>query len=151
MIAVFDVNVIVSAAIAPLGASRKIFDRFRDGYVRVAISSGMIGEVGAKLLAPRISGRYHVTPADADAFVQLLWIQADVVDVPATLIRHVTGDPEDDYVLATCVAGAADYLVTGDKELLALTSHEGVRIVNPRAFAELLEETRSSTEGGGRS
>ncbi len=139
MIAVYDVNVIISAVIAPLGASRAIFDRFRDQQVSLAISPGMIDEVEAKLALPRIARRYHVTTVDADAVVQLLLTQADVVEVPATLFRRVTGDPEDDYVLATCVAASADYLVTGDNGLLALASHEGTEILSPRAFLALLE------------
>ncbi|MGE3911651.1 MAG: putative toxin-antitoxin system toxin component, PIN family [Chloroflexota bacterium] len=53
----------------------------------------------------------------------------------------VTGDPEDDYVLATARVGSADYLVTGDKELLGLQQFHGTRIVSPREFLFVLEGT----------
>ena len=36
------------------------------------------------------------------------------------------------------VEGRAAFLVTGDPHLLAVTEYEGVRIMNPRAFLELL-------------
>jgi predicted nucleic acid-binding protein len=42
-------------------------------------------------------------------------------------------------ILATAVSGGADYLVTGDKQLLKLGSFEGVRIVDSRAFLEILD------------
>ncbi|MFN8556542.1 MAG: hypothetical protein U0531_04040 [Dehalococcoidia bacterium] len=49
-------------------------------------------------------------------------------------LRHltITGDPEDDAVLATARLGQVDYLVTGDRGLLALGNHSGVGIIRPR-------------------
>jgi predicted nucleic acid-binding protein len=47
-------------------------------------------------------------------------------------------DPTDNFLLALCEAGKADYLVTGDKSgLLTLTRHQGTRIVSARNFAAL--------------
>lgn len=139
MRAVFDVNVIISSVIAPLGASRVLFDHFRDARLELAISSGMVHEVHVKLRLPRIARRYHLTAADADAVTELLMTQTTFVEVPAALFQQVTGDPEDDYVLATCVVSQADYLVTGDKGLLDLTAHHGTQIVTPRGFVDLLD------------
>jgi predicted nucleic acid-binding protein len=42
-------------------------------------------------------------------------------------------------ILATAVSGGADYLVAGDKQLLKLGSFEGVRIVDSRAFLDILD------------
>jgi predicted nucleic acid-binding protein len=48
-------------------------------------------------------------------------------------------DPDDNPVLATAIAGMADYLVTGDKrDLLSLGNVETVQIIAARAFADLL-------------
>lgn len=57
---------------------------------------------------------------------------------PADNVRGVAEDEEDDLVLATAVAGRADYLVTGDKGLLALREFHGVAIITPRTFLDLL-------------
>ena len=47
----------------------------------------------------------------------------------------VCQDPHDNYLLAIAVAGAADFLVTGDKrDLLGLKLHEGTKIVTVRDF-----------------
>ncbi len=49
-------------------------------------------------------------------------------------------DPEDDFLLALCEAGEADYLVTGDKSgLLSLRHHKATRIVSAGEFVDLLE------------
>jgi putative PIN family toxin of toxin-antitoxin system len=50
-------------------------------------------------------------------------------------------DPSDRWVLATAIAGGADVLVTGDRDLLAVRAQSPVRIVDPRAFWELLRAT----------
>lgn len=57
---------------------------------------------------------------------------------PAMDVRGVADDEDDDLVLATAVAGRADYLVTGDKGLLALRKFRGVAIITPRTFLDLL-------------
>lgn len=43
-------------------------------------------------------------------------------------------------VLATAVAGHADVIVTGDKDLLVLRRYAGIPIVTPRRFLELLQQ-----------
>lgn len=50
----------------------------------------------------------------------------------------MTRDPKDDYLIAYAVIGEADYLVTGDKDLLVLEQIAGVTIVTPARFADLL-------------
>jgi uncharacterized protein len=42
-------------------------------------------------------------------------------------------------VIACALAAQADYLVTGDQDMLVLGEHEGIRIVMPRQFLDLLE------------
>jgi predicted nucleic acid-binding protein len=53
-------------------------------------------------------------------------------------VQGVASHPEDDLILATAVSAQADYLVTGDRQLLALGEYQGAQIVTPRAFATIL-------------
>lgn len=46
-------------------------------------------------------------------------------------------NPDDQWVLASAMEGAADILVTGDKDLLILTSGAPLLILSPRSFWEL--------------
>ena len=54
-------------------------------------------------------------------------------------VHGVATHPEDDLILATAVSAKADYLVTGDKKLRELGSYQGVSIVSPREFLDILE------------
>ena len=64
---------------------------------------------------------------------------ADVVS-PSRLPKPICRDPDDDWVLATAVAGEADVIVSGDKDLLILKRFQGIPIVTPRGFLELLQQ-----------
>ena len=58
---------------------------------------------------------------------------------PAVLTAPVCRDPDDDLVLATALSGRADYIVTGDDDLLqALKNYHGINPLSPRQFWEVL-------------
>jgi putative PIN family toxin of toxin-antitoxin system len=138
---VADVNVLISASIAPLGISRAIVISCIAGQVDLVTADGMIADVNEKLRSARIRTKYQLSDAQIETTLSTLRTRAEVIRVPARWIRPVTGDPEDDYVLAAAALSGVDYLVTGDKGLLALTSHEGVAIVSPRAFLQVIQSS----------
>lgn len=61
-----------------------------------------------------------------------------ILVVPQPIIPAVADDEEDDLVLATAVAGSATHLVTGDRGLLRLGSYQGITILPPREFLDML-------------
>jgi putative PIN family toxin of toxin-antitoxin system len=86
--------------------------------------------------------RRHLTPENAAEATDVIRRLARLV--PITVEVHgVATHPEDDLVLATAVSARADYLVTGDTRLQALGSYEGVQIVSPRAFLDILDTETS--------
>ena len=79
---------------------------------------------------PRLE-RIHMTPAEIRDLVDSLMFIADVVEpdgVPDAKLR----DPADQAVLLTLAASKADYLITGDRDLLALAGWYS--IVTPADF-----------------
>ena len=50
----------------------------------------------------------------------------------------MTRDPKDDAVVACAVEGEADYIVSGDQDLLVLGRYETVQVVTPRQFVDIL-------------
>lgn len=54
-------------------------------------------------------------------------------------VPQVSRDRDDDHVLAAAVAGRADMIVTGDKDLLVLQTHAGIPILTPRQLLDRLE------------
>jgi predicted nucleic acid-binding protein len=73
--------------------------------------------------------------------VRLLRNQARLIQVPASEQRPITIDPEDNLVLATGRLAQAEYLVTGGRGLLDLVEYEGMKIISPREFVELLRSS----------
>ena len=57
---------------------------------------------------------------------------------PALLSPDVCRDPDDIKILGLAVASNADYIVTGDKDLLVLKKFQGIPILNPRSFSNVL-------------
>lgn len=138
---VVDVNVLVSALLTPKGSPRRVLFALEHQRFSLVTSEGMIARVEEKLRNPKIGGAYGVTDEDIRSVRSLLRTQAEVVVVPTAAVVAMTGDPEDDDVLATAREGKATYLVTGDKEhLLPLDGCQGMRIVSPRQFLDILAE-----------
>jgi len=68
-------------------------------------------------------------------------IFANSIIVPIEpLPKPVCRDPDDDAILATAVAAGADLLVTGDKDLLVLSTFRGIPIVTPAECLARLRE-----------
>jgi putative PIN family toxin of toxin-antitoxin system len=142
IVAVLDLNVIISAVLGALGFSRQVVNALRAGRFAAVTSPGIIAEVEMKLRLPRISRRYHLTELDITWALEVLTELAQVVTVPAQEVAVITGDPEDDGVLATGRLAQAHYLVTGDRGLLDLQTYADMTIVTPRQFMAILQDTQ---------
>lgn len=59
-----------------------------------------------------------------------------LIDAPPLPVSVCRG-PDDDLVLATALAVHAEVIITEDKDLLVLKTHQGIRILSPRQFLEL--------------
>jgi putative PIN family toxin of toxin-antitoxin system len=95
------------------------------------------------LLRPHFAQKYGLTPEEIGAFLVLIATAAHIVTPVATLPVAVR-DPKDEPVLATALGGRADYLVTGDQDLLVLdgTPELGtLRVIAVREFLAILEST----------
>ena len=69
----------------------------------------------------------------------LLDLAVELAPAPATLPEAVTGDPDDDLILACAIKAGVDALVSGDRRhLVPVGEHRGVRVLTPQALlAEL--------------
>ncbi len=81
--------------------------------------------------------RFRVPGATVDAIEKLIRGQV-VVPRPRETVDIAVRDPDDAWVLASAVAGKADVLVTGDRDLLELAGRAPLRILDARGFWEHL-------------
>jgi putative PIN family toxin of toxin-antitoxin system len=120
-----------------VGPPGQIVERFlRDRAFEIVLSAAIIDETLRALAYPKV--RKHIR-ANVDAnlwfedVVVLAHLVADADDAPA-----VSVDADDDKYLAAAIEGRATLVVSGDPDLLAIKEHQGVRIVTPRVFLDLL-------------
>jgi predicted nucleic acid-binding protein len=58
----------------------------------------------------------------------------------ADSIVPICRDSDDDLILACAGDAVADYVVTGDEDLLVLKNYEDISILNPREFEKLFPD-----------
>lgn len=135
--AVLDANVYVSAFVRPEGPPGQIVERLlRDSAFDVVLSAPIVEEVLQALAYPKVlkAARTKVAP---DLWFEDIVVLAQFVTTTDG-IAAISDDPDDDKYIAAAIEGRATFVVSGDTDLLNTREHEGVRIVNPRAFLELL-------------
>ena len=136
--AVLDANIIVSATVSTVGIPFRVLQAAKAGQYRWITSTPIIAEVMRALQRPRVQRRYTITSDDLQVVSELLAKRA--IATPLTVqVYGVATHPEDDEILATAVSAQADYLVTGDRQLLALGSFHGTEIISPRRFLAILQ------------
>jgi putative PIN family toxin of toxin-antitoxin system len=132
---VFDANVLASGFVRKQAAPGRLLIAWEAGLFELFTSDHILAEVERTFAKPYFRAR--LTPEDANAAMTLL--RRSARSVPLSIEVHgVATHPEDDVVPATAVSARAEYLVTGDRQLLALGGYQGVRIISPRTFLEIL-------------
>lgn len=132
---VLDTNVLLSGIAYPASVPGKIMAAWRHGSLEVLLSTYILEEL--RRVLPRLAHRHGLTSAEIEDLVDSLSLQAEILeplpgDVPA--LRDAADQPVLGTLLAALGTSGADYLITGDKDLLALAEH--YPIVTPARFLE---------------
>lgn len=141
--AVLDANVYVSAAIRPEGPPGRIIERFlRKATFQIVLSWGIAEEVLRALAYPKVRQAVR-GPIEPALWFEDLLLLADLVG-DTRLAVGVCADPDDDKYISAALEGRATFVVTGDRQMLALGEHESIRVVAPRVFLDMLESPTST-------
>lgn len=127
-----DTNVFISGVFFG-GLPGRVLEAWRDGAVEVVISPEIIEEyvrVGERL-AERFLG------VDLGPVLELLAGSAILV-APKPLPEPISQDADDDKFLACALSGQAEYIVSGDRDFLEVSAHQGVIVQRPRDFVSTL-------------
>ena len=137
--AVLDSNVLVSALIRPKGPPGQIVIRLLEEHAfELVTSPAILAEVRRSLAYPRVRKYIVASNEELDLWVASLELIADAVE-GRLRINAVAEDPDDDKYIVAALEGRAQFIVSGDAHLLVLKAYEGVRIVTPRAFLDVLK------------
>lgn len=134
---VIDANVLISAAFGgtPLDAIRKAFSEGK-----VYLSPDVVAEIGETIvrLSPKLGEERTKNLISLwDRFQSLCRMEEPVRRVLASR------DPKDDAYLSLCASIGAQYLITGDKDLLVVdparepTLPRALKILTPREYLEM--------------
>jgi putative PIN family toxin of toxin-antitoxin system len=131
---VLDTNVLVSAFVAE-GVCSKLLGRARRKDFDLITCPFILKEFEAILLK-----KLSATKGESRQALRILAEAISALVQPAQPVSGICRGPDDDPILSCALAASADYLVTGDSDLLELREFRGTRIVAPRDFELLLED-----------
>lgn len=126
---VLDTNIFISGLLYG-GNCERILRLFKDEHIELLISPQTHAEVLRKLPNFRLGEDYIDR--------QNTQIQTKATKVTPQIKVDVCRDPKDNMFLELTQEGKADYLITGDKDLLTLKSFKGTLIVTPKEFLKIV-------------
>jgi putative PIN family toxin of toxin-antitoxin system len=129
---ILDTNILLSGLITPGGVPGRLVDAWLDRRFTLISHPLQLDEFRAVSRRDKI--RALVRSSEAGRLLNQIAALADMPERLPPVER--SRDPRDDFLLALCEAGAADRLVTGDKDdLLVLQRHGVATIVTAAVFA----------------
>ena len=135
---VLDTNQLVSSLLSARELQRRLLDKWRKRSFLLLVGPEQVEELRGVLERPKISRKYRISTSDRSGLLEL--IRSEAILLPVGETPGVSRDPDDDRLLGSAAAGGADYLVTGDMDLLSLVRFRTVEIVDARSFLAVLED-----------
>ena len=133
-----DSNVFVSSLISGKGPTYRVIQAIYRGDVALILSREQHAEILDVIQRPGL--QHRLSASDVQTLRNTLAI-VDLYDA-ATSPPVTVRDPKDENIVATAIAGQADFIITGDDDLLVLADEPAIaplRIVTPRAFVDLFD------------
>ena len=135
---VFDTNVLVSALLVPNSKPRLALESAL-GTAAILLSFEVLAELYDVL--NRKGFRRYVDERDIHDFLAALTREAQLVEVNIRI--RACRDSKEDKFLELAVSGNADFVITGDSDLLVLNPFRGIEIVTLHSFVDLQKERRA--------
>ena len=138
MRAILDTNILV-AALFWHGRPHQLLERVRDGSLSLITSPTLFTELEEVLARSKFDSVLLRSRTSREKSLDEVRRLAELLD-PPPLPEPICRDPDDDHVLAVAIAAQADFIVTGDTDLLVLNAVQGIPILTPAQALKRLEE-----------
>lgn len=132
MIVVLDNNVIISAAMFWTSIPAQALRKARMDKFKIIASHNTLTELYHTLLNSKFNK--YVTEAKRVEFFEIYKNALQII--PVTESINACRDPKDNKFLELAVSAKADFIITGDKDLLDLNPFRGTQIITPKEFVE---------------
>ncbi|HEU0219733.1 MAG TPA: putative toxin-antitoxin system toxin component, PIN family [Gallionella sp.] len=130
---VLDTNVLLSGLMLPDSTPGRIVAAWRRRNFDLLVSEPILEEIARVLAYPKIRKRIGWDSERISLYIALLRFEAEVVPI-AGIEANVPADPDDNHLLATLIAGKADWLITGDSDFDGLSGQ--YPIISPGEFVQ---------------
>ena len=136
---VVDTNVLISGLFGIKDSpSSQILNAIRSQKIILVTSPVILEEAVEVMSRKRIVKLTKMSPKERADFMDQL-IERSEVTAGKQLQQMIDRDAKDDKFLACAVEAKADYIISGDEDLPDLKEYEGIKIVTPRQFLEILK------------
>jgi len=125
---VLDTNVLISAIMFG-GKSRDILEMGISGKIKIAVSQDILKELAEVL----VDKKFRVPVSFVQQTIHELSEITELVIV-TDRITVIKDDPDDNHILECAVSAKADYIVSGDSDLLGLKHFKKIKILSPSDF-----------------
>jgi putative PIN family toxin of toxin-antitoxin system len=132
---VLDTNVLVSGLMYPRSVPGRIVGAWRESRFDLVLSLEQLAEIGRVLAYRKIRKVLRWDDETIGRLLKQLFLRAEIIEADESVTKALR-DPTDAPILSSFIAGRADYLVTGDADLLALRKR--YKILAPSEFAKKL-------------
>lgn len=134
---VLDTSVIVSGLLSPHPSPAQIVAAWRVGRFVLLYNQQIYAEYADVLQRSWLHERLRHTPNRVTNFLDAVRILGEEI-VGFVAVHGEIRDPFDEMFLQCAQLGQADYLVSGDKDLLSLQMFKGTAILSPSDFIDVL-------------
>ena len=129
---VLDTNWYISASINRR-SRRKLYDLIANRNVEIFYSDELLSEYQGVISRPKF--QKIISAAQVARFLNLLLPRLRKMTISSSIL--MSRDPKDNYLLAMAIDLDADFLVTGDDDLLVLEQFGKTRIIRMAEFLTL--------------
>lgn len=118
---VLDTNIWISGLLLPKSKAGEVLLLWKSAKIDVVTSQPILEEIKKVLLYPKIQKRIQWDEAKIDQYISLLQFLTEYILLDSNSPQEIVErDLDDSIILNTFLASGADFLVTGDKDLLEL-------------------------------
>jgi uncharacterized protein len=106
-----------------------------DGKCTLLFSQELLEEFVAVAKRPKL--KKFISRDDLEDLLETIYEVADFVEVTSDV--NICRDPKDNFLLSLAMDGRADYLLTGDNDLLDLEEIDGTKIIKIADFFDQID------------
>tara|TARA_R110000868_G_scaffold10639_2_gene51580 strand:+ start:8216 stop:8629 length:414 start_codon:yes stop_codon:yes gene_type:complete len=134
---VLDTNIWVSGLMIPNSQAGKVLAAWKHNHLSIVTSSYILEELSRVLSYPKIRKRFNWDKEQITQFVDSLKFLSEYIELKKP--KKLKIEPRDEFdipILQTLIASQADYLISGDNDLLELKEHYSIMTL--AAFVSLM-------------